>query len=770
MATSIPDRLEAATELAENGSAILYAVANGGNSELVATNSGMVPTISKWYKDLGASADEELAGIPARLDKASLVYASATDANDAASIIPNDTFVIVDGESQGRTQDGLYSIVSGVPAVTLGSYVDLIAYGGKNSVVDVVGIMGAARPSGMEGRFYRSASDPSITPDGAITFRLEDGRIARRKVDGPIYASWFGAKGDGLTSSATANTTAIQAALSYVSVTTWTGSVPGAMTKGGGEVRLPRGTCCVNDTLKVGANTLLSAEGPVGATARFITDNTGAILKWTGGKVMKWVVSSATYEAATGKFAPAAAIYTGADHDNHAITLCHGIRVRGISIDAGNAFGGLRLLSASDFDVQNVNVWNAACGYHFNTSYGGTYRNLRSLFGLYGNLITNCTSVDAGEEYHDRNTGTDWVVDDSTRMVNTYDMSTSAFLPADWKNKTFGMYCSGTIAINFGMTVCEHVDVGIALAHVSNFKLSGYFEANGDSNCTFVASTGEMTVLANSTTSGTKYHFGVLNEISMLGSSIGGIYVGEQTTNKITVTGGDKVGNASADWTWSDAINFTELQGVLKVSAAGTSGAVFGYTTLTEALRRISVSKRRDWVVKIKDGDAVTLLAQTAITNKRLRFEREGASTRPTFTVGEAGGGYIYRLTVSGNTDISFDNVGIKFPQSTASAVGDRGLLLATSVCNMRFNYDGGVIDLGNAYSLMQVATTAAMRIDAAWANASVIGVNPAPIASSAGNLLVTSINSAYVTIQSNIKGMAGTTNGWQGTVISSNF
>lgn len=120
-------------------------------------------------------------------------------AEAAAPTLPAGSAVIVEGDSQGYAAGGAYVKVSGVPADTVGVYSDLDAYSGKNTVVDVVGILGTARPTGIEGRFFLSPADPSVVPDGSVVRRLSDGRIARRKVFDCVEVGWFGAKGDSIT-------------------------------------------------------------------------------------------------------------------------------------------------------------------------------------------------------------------------------------------------------------------------------------------------------------------------------------------------------------------------------------------------------------------------------------------------------------------------------------------------------------------------------------------------------------------------------------------
>lgn len=113
-------------------------------------------------------------------------------AKSAASTLPAGSAVVVEGVSQGHATGGGYVASSGLPAVTVVAYPDLIAYSGENTVVDVVGAMGAVRPSGKEGRFFIGPADPSETPDGGTVFRLSDGRIARRSYSGAVLTSWWG--------------------------------------------------------------------------------------------------------------------------------------------------------------------------------------------------------------------------------------------------------------------------------------------------------------------------------------------------------------------------------------------------------------------------------------------------------------------------------------------------------------------------------------------------------------------------------------------------
>ncbi|MEG2042516.1 MAG: hypothetical protein RR068_15590, partial [Hafnia sp.] len=96
----ITDRLEAATEKAEDASRIMHDVANGDASTEVPTESGPTPSVKKWFQDLGSEVEPMLAGIPARLDKAILTYPDYPTAQAAAATLPD--WQLIDVESEQK--------------------------------------------------------------------------------------------------------------------------------------------------------------------------------------------------------------------------------------------------------------------------------------------------------------------------------------------------------------------------------------------------------------------------------------------------------------------------------------------------------------------------------------------------------------------------------------------------------------------------------------------------------------------------------------------
>lgn len=118
-------------------------------------------------------------------------------AQAAAATLPEGSAVVVEGASQGHVAGGAYVATGGAPAETAASYSDLLAYAGKNTLVQVSGL-------GVAGVFSLGAADPSVAPNGITVFRLSDGRIARRQYTGRVSALWAGAVGDGVADDAAA--------------------------------------------------------------------------------------------------------------------------------------------------------------------------------------------------------------------------------------------------------------------------------------------------------------------------------------------------------------------------------------------------------------------------------------------------------------------------------------------------------------------------------------------------------------------------------------
>lgn len=81
---TLTDRLEAATLKAENGSAIMHAVANGDATTEVPTESGPVPSINKWLADLNDRTSGAVGQVEAGLEAEVLARQQADQALNQA--------------------------------------------------------------------------------------------------------------------------------------------------------------------------------------------------------------------------------------------------------------------------------------------------------------------------------------------------------------------------------------------------------------------------------------------------------------------------------------------------------------------------------------------------------------------------------------------------------------------------------------------------------------------------------------------------------------
>lgn len=113
-----------------------------------------------------------------------LVFPDYASAQAAAATLPDGSAIIAEGVSQGHAVAGAYIKISGVSADTIAGYAELDSYVGKNTLLRV-------SDARTEGVFLLSAADPSVVPNGGITRRLTDGRIARRQYSGPAMLRWW---------------------------------------------------------------------------------------------------------------------------------------------------------------------------------------------------------------------------------------------------------------------------------------------------------------------------------------------------------------------------------------------------------------------------------------------------------------------------------------------------------------------------------------------------------------------------------------------------
>lgn len=141
MANDIPKRLEIATQRAEEGSAILYHVAYGDSFTEVDTLSGPVPSLKKWYADLGSSLAPLISGIPVRLDKSIMKYMTKSDALAASSSLPVGQSVNVYEDESSGEESTEYKVSSpGNLVRTSSKYKDNVAPAYLKTISDILNL------------------------------------------------------------------------------------------------------------------------------------------------------------------------------------------------------------------------------------------------------------------------------------------------------------------------------------------------------------------------------------------------------------------------------------------------------------------------------------------------------------------------------------------------------------------------------------------------------------------------------------------------------
>lgn len=112
-------------------------------------------------------------------------FPTLSDAQAAATTLPEGSAIVAEGISQGRAVAGTYQPIAGVPADTLAGYSELRQYAGKNTAVDLT-------DAGVSGRFLQDKADSSSLDNGGTIIIDASGRRWKRVVGGrEVLLSWF---------------------------------------------------------------------------------------------------------------------------------------------------------------------------------------------------------------------------------------------------------------------------------------------------------------------------------------------------------------------------------------------------------------------------------------------------------------------------------------------------------------------------------------------------------------------------------------------------
>lgn len=568
---------------------------------------------------------------------------------------------------------------------------------------------------------------------------------------------------------------AIQAAINSITNTTfdttWVSGSP-VYTKGGGEVRLPPGEYNLSQGLLLGQHVRLVGSSTVGYN--YPLESSGSVLVARFSNPNQWVISTANYNI-SGELPDFRGNITGANIDAGERNSTHGCEVERIYIKtyAGTyAYGGIRLLGSPNSKISRVNVYGTDVGFLINASWGVSVRDVSSqtyLYGFVGMVDVNGLSING---YFDGLAGE--TITDLNRLTGLYpdDFNSAIGLP-DWRYNRFGLLCYYCNAVNVDTGITEGWDVARAFVQSDGVSDNApYMERNSLALIGVAASRVNLyggfeynPAITN------KYYFGQSVD-SVLSCMPPGVITANpgSTPNSIVVNSNDP---DASGWKYSDFVSFQTVKvGTIRVSSTGSADNIADtttYTTLNEAFRRISISKIKDWVIVIKDGDAIELSTSYNLNSKNVTIKKEGGGSNPTLTVLSASG-YPAKITV-GDCSISFDGVNIQY--STASSPTDgfdrAGIVFSSGNNNIAFSNLS--INCGNGWCVLQQEYDVSCNISSAFKSCSISGSGSSVVLSSAyantGKSTVinivhsTTISASMITIG----------NGWlNSTVISSNF
>lgn len=635
------------------------------------------------------------------------------------------------------------------------------------------------------GQLVRFA-DVQYSPDNALvtaTGSTTPRTLANRFAD-VINVKDFGAVGDGVTD----DTAAIQAALSFVSVTEWAGSSVAMHLKSGGTIYFPDGVYRVTKTLKIGQGTTLLGTANHSNFLGFPPTSSSykcSVILADFQNINAWVLDSAVYNTSTGQPLAYSESVTGAQFDAGTYNYCEGISVKNLFVYCNQTiYGSIRLAGSSFCNVENVYVYNSDFGILFMTCYGCSIRNVlirTNLNGFAGSLDINGITID--------NVWTEPGPNSSSRSFSSivvpawwpvsYDMGTGIGFPQDISTKKIGimLYYSNSTAVT--NTITQNWDIGRYYCHCpyvtdnSSYheSITTYLIAAASTSGLFNAVEGIVNPLAT-----TFYAFAQSANITLNAAQVGKIYVNNSTYTSIRIL------ESKPDifgWGYNDLINYVGSQtGVIQVSASGSIDNIAyntTYTTLDEALRRISISAIPNWTIIVKSGDTVTSNVIHNIIDKNITFVNGTiGGTAPNIQFFVSSGNIVY-WALTGNVSLRFDNVNINFtPSSTATNAGYVGALYLQQyeTVNLTLEVANSTIGLQSSFALIQQGYHTASNINSTFQTSTITGSASACIMAGAYS------NAAYTNVISGQYGTATSssvkaigTNGWTNSnVVTSNF
>lgn len=578
-----------------------------------------------------------------------------------------------------------------------------------------------------------------------------------------VTITQFGAKGDWDGSSGTDDTDAIQAAIDAVSA------------MGGGEVLVPLSRKFrFTRTLRPRANVILRGAALPG----FYYPAAGSRLIADFANPNAWAIESDTYNPNNGARVDYRSGISGIEIDNGDYVRNEncGVRDLYIEVPGDNLYGGVRLMGCPGAIVENVGVERADIGFFFSACWGGKFRRLWSLTHLYGAAYAYDVNAAEISGYHVPVSGSAKSITAANRpeWVNPGDIG-PAVETRDFKDEKIGLLLYFTNALHLTQVTTESWQMGRAyIAAKATVDDSVYSEANTGSTLAVISSDVVINGLKNvDVCAGNFYEFGVGAVVTMNNAAAKSANVSQYS--RVSVMSADPDADG---WKWSDHLRFPSADiGRFRVSSTGSAsniGTTSNYTTLDEALRRISLSKRKAWTVVIKDGDTVPLSSTVTLIDKNVRFVRESNGGNPIFRFTVAGG-YPRTLTVGGDTALTFENVNVDYTAATSPGESiDAGGIRTQdgAATNLNLMLRNSTVSLQTAWALIQQGYASSSNINAAFQGGALSGSGTARVHSGAYNNEASAnvICRQYGTaVDASIKAVG--TNGWVGAnVIASNF